>query len=93
MAKINVVLTGPKATLSVKYSSQAAGATAGTDYQTKTNANLAFSSTGATQKSISINTIGDNTPEDTEGINIVFSNPVGVALPAMNGHIDIIDND
>ena len=91
-AKVPVLLTGPKAAVSVKYSTQNAGAVAPTDYIAKTNLTLAFTLTGATQKTLTVITIGNNTPSGTKGINIVFSNPVGVPLPSP-GHIDILDND
>jgi hypothetical protein len=90
-AKFSVVLVGP-APASVKYSTQDAGATQPADYTKKTNATLSFIVGGSTRKQISVITIGDNTAEPTEGINVVFNTPVGVSLPP-NGHIDILDND
>jgi len=89
-AKVSVVISA-SATASVKYTTQDAGATAGVDYTAKTGT-LTFSAGATVHKELSIITLGDNTPENTEGINIVFSNPVGVSLPS-NGHIDILDND
>ena len=89
--KIVTVLTGPNIVTSARYTTAPAGATSGVDYTHKT-ALTKFAATGAITKPISIVTLGDTSPEGTEGININWSQNIGVPLPAP-GHIDILDND
>ena len=88
------------ADVSVKYMTAVPstnGATPGADYIAKTKlVNLAFPVGKTLQKSVVITIIGDNTPEQTEGIDVVFSSPVGASFlggTINTGHIDILDND
>ncbi len=95
-AKFSAVLSAPPtANYTVKYSTQDAGATAGLDYTARSNINLSFTSGGAIQKAITVVTLGDNIPELTEGINVVFTSPSTPPLLANGnmGQVYILDND
>jgi hypothetical protein len=94
-AKFDVVLSAPTAApVSVHYVTANAGATAPADYTAKNNGTLSFTVGGTRHKFISVVTIGDTTPEGTERINVVFSNPVNVVFGNGSiGTIDILDND
>ena len=94
-AKVSVVLSAPSpTTVTAKWSTQNAGATAASDYSAKSNAALTFAVGGTLHKFLSVITLGDNTTEPTEGINIVLSNPsAGISFVGNPGSITILDND
>jgi Calx-beta domain len=85
-------------TVTVDYQTQDAGATAGVDYMPKVGKtaplHLTFLPGKSTHKFVTVVILGDNTPEPTEGIDVVFSNPQNASFGSgSTGHIDILDND
>ena len=92
-AKLPVLLTGPKAAASATYSTVGTGgATAPADFTTKINKPLTFTLTGATYKTLTVITNGNNNVDPGKGINFVFSNPVGTP-PVATAHVSILDNE
>ena len=94
-AKVSVVMAGPKAVGSVNYSTVGTGTeTAPTNFTAKLNKVLSWTATGATAKTLTVITIGNNTPAGAQGINFVFSGPTGaINGPLPPAVVTIIDND
>ncbi|MBX3030149.1 MAG: VWA domain-containing protein [Chloroflexi bacterium] len=95
-AEVVVLLGGPAGTaatgpVSVAWHTQDAGATAGADY-------LGASGTlelapGDTVATIVIDLLGDTDPEPDERFEVVFTDPVGVTLPARPAIVTIAASD
>ena len=94
-AKVPVVMAGPKAAASVKYSTVGTGTeTAPTNFTAKLNKVLTWTATGATAKTLTVITIGNNTPAGAQGINFVLSTPTGaINGPLPPAVVTILDND
>jgi hypothetical protein len=101
VAKASVVLSQPDPvnTITVKYRTADAGATAGADYLAKpakaTSPPLTLTfKPGHTEALVAVTVLGDTIAEPTEGIDFAFTNAVNAALSnGSTAHVDIIDND
>ena len=94
-AKVSVVMAGPKAAASVKYSTIGTGTeSAPTNFTAKLNKILSWTATGATAKTLTVITIGNNIPAGAQGINFVLSAPTGaINGPLPPAVVTIIDNE
>jgi hypothetical protein len=78
-------------TVSVHYATADVTATAGSDYLSRTG--LVTFMPGQTSKTVTVQVLGDTTPEDDETFDLVLSNPTNAVLVAGTGVGTILDDD
>jgi hypothetical protein len=76
----------------IKYSTGGGSATAGTDYESRTNKTLTIPA-DTTKRKVKITVFGDNTPEPNETFNITLSRPSGLKIADGTGVETILNDD
>ena len=92
-ATLTVTLSGPsKSPVTVKWSTVAGTATAGTDF-VSASGTLIFVLGGTMTLTIPLSIIGDTIPESNETFSVVLSSPVNATLATATGTVTIADDD